>query len=125
MKSEPFLNGIDRPVTLLALLLLLAKPSLAPAQFDFITNNGAITITKYSDGGGVVVIPSATNGLPVIRVGEYAFCNVDPVRTVMIPEGVTSIGNDALRSQAGSPKSKTIPSQIALTFLALPYPTAS
>ncbi len=40
-------------------------PVQVQAQFTFTTNAGAITITGYTGPGGVVVIPSTTNSLPV------------------------------------------------------------
>lgn len=35
------------------------------AQFDYETNNGTITITKYTGPGGNVIIPETINGLSV------------------------------------------------------------
>ena len=46
------------------LALALVLPTTLHAQFDFVTNNGTITITGYTGPGGDVLIPSATNGLP-------------------------------------------------------------
>jgi len=40
------------------------------AQFDYTTNNGAITITGYTGPGGAVVIPGTINGLSVTRIGR-------------------------------------------------------
>ena len=42
---------------ILGLALLLLTPLAAQAQFTFVTNNGAITITRYTGSGGAVVIP--------------------------------------------------------------------
>jgi len=72
---------------------LLAMPVAAQAQFNFTTNNGAITITGYS-GGGVVVIPGTTNGFPVTSIADNAFYN-STLTSVTIPISVTSIGNSA------------------------------
>ncbi|HTY87000.1 MAG TPA: hypothetical protein VMB80_06010 [Candidatus Acidoferrum sp.] len=58
---------------LLPLALLLAQTAVIKAQFDFITNNGAITITGYTGSGGDVAIPGATNGYPVTVIGDHAF----------------------------------------------------
>jgi len=57
----------------LLLLLLLTLPAVVQAQFNYTTNNGTITITGYSGPGGAVVIPSTINGLPVTRIGDFAF----------------------------------------------------
>ena len=45
------------------LLLLLTLPAVVQAQFTFVTNNGALTITGYTGPGGAVIIPDTTNGL--------------------------------------------------------------
>src|SRR5665647_1020082 len=82
---------------LLPLLLLLALPAVVQAQFTFTTNNGAITITGYNGTGGVVVIPSATNGYPVTSIGDTAFSNKVNVTIVIIPNSVTNIGVSAFR----------------------------
>ena len=55
------------------LLLLLLPPAVLRAQFTFTTNGGAITITGYTGSNSVVIIPSTTNGLPVISIGHLAF----------------------------------------------------
>jgi hypothetical protein len=78
---------------LLPLLLLLSLPAVVQAQFTFTTNNGAITITDYTGSGGVVVIPSATNGYPVTCIGNSAFANCVKLTNVTIPDSVTSIGS--------------------------------
>jgi len=54
-------------------LLLLALPIAAQAQFTYMTQNGAVTITGYTGPGGNVTIPSAINGLPVTSIGDEAF----------------------------------------------------
>ena len=79
-------------VCLLA-LALLAAPA-AQAQFTYTTNNGAITITGYNGPGGAVTIPSATNGLPVTAIGDFAFAFAG-VTSVSVPTSILSIGDDA------------------------------
>ena len=72
--SWPQLN--ERRTTLTAvfsLLLLLTAPGVVQAQFDYTTNNGTITITRYNGFGGAVTIPDTTNGLPVTGIGVEAF----------------------------------------------------
>ena len=79
-----------------ALLLLLTLPAVVQAQFRFVTNNGAITITGYTGPGGAVVIPSRTNGYPVTIIGDGAFSaflgNTSPT-SLTIPDSVTNIGS--------------------------------
>ena len=79
----------------LSLLLLMAAPLVADAQFTFTTNNGALTITGYSGPGGAVVIPGATNGLAVTAIGTNTFKNHTSLTSVTIPDSVTNIWDDA------------------------------
>ena len=80
---------------LLPLLLLLALPAVVQAQFTYTTNNGTITITAYTGPGGVVTIPSSTNGLPVTGIGDWALETNANVISVGVPNSVTSIGVSA------------------------------
>jgi len=76
----------------LLLWLLLTLPAVAQAQFNYTTDNGAITITGYTGPGGALAIPATINGLPVTRIGNYAFTDCTGLTSVTIPNGVTSIG---------------------------------
>ena len=92
----------------IALVLLL--PLAAQAQFTFVTNNGAITITGYTGSGGAVVIPAATNGFPVTSIGFDAFDSAT-MTSVTIPDSVTSIGDYAFYG-CTSLTSVTIPDSV-------------
>ena len=76
------------------LWLLLTVPAAVQAQFNYTTNNGAITITGYTGPAGAVSIPSTINGLPVTSVGQQAFFFAG-VTSVSIPGSVTYIGGYA------------------------------
>ena len=80
---------------LLVFLSLLALPIAAQAQFTYITNNGAITITGYTGSGGDVTIPATINGLPVTSIGGYAFEFDYSLTNVTIPDSIISIGDGA------------------------------
>jgi len=56
---------------LLPLLLILMLPFAVQAQFNYVTNSGAITITGYTGPGGDVIIPSTITGLPVRSIGAW------------------------------------------------------
>jgi len=80
---------MQKVLRFLPLLLLLTLPAGAQAQLLFTTNNGAITITGYSGGPTVIVIPSATNGYPVTSIGSFAFGSCIRLTSVTMPNSVT------------------------------------
>jgi hypothetical protein len=80
---------------LLPLLLLLSLPAVVQGQWQYITDNGAITITGYTGSGGAVTIPSTITGLPVTSIGNSAFSYCTNLTSVTIPASVTSIGHYA------------------------------
>jgi hypothetical protein len=85
------------------LLLVVVLPSAVQAQFNFVTNNGAITITGYIGSDGTLDIPEITNGYPVTSIegsymppayGNYGYYGTysDPNLTnVIIPGSITNI----------------------------------
>jgi BspA type Leucine rich repeat region (6 copies) len=68
---------------------------IAEAQYDFTTNNGAITITQYTGPGGVVTIPNTTNGYPIVSIGYASFFSYQSLNGVIIPNTVTNIDDAA------------------------------
>src|SRR6266540_3942987 len=112
-----------RQLPLLLILLLLAPPAVAQAQFNYTTNNGTITIMGYTGPGGAVTIPSTINGLPVTRIGDQAFsyCNslmaitVDPLNSVYSSvDGVVFNQSQTMLIQwpGGKAGSYTIPNNV-------------
>jgi hypothetical protein len=77
---------------ILPLLFLLTLPALVQAQFIFTTNNGTITITRYTGSADVLTIPDAINGLPVTSIAANTFQNCTNLTSVTVPDSVTSIG---------------------------------
>jgi hypothetical protein len=77
--------------------LLLLLPAVVQAQFNFVTNGGSLTITRYTGSGGPVVVPDMTNGLPVTSIGGNAFENKTSVTSVTLGTNITSIGYAAFR----------------------------
>lgn len=75
---------------MLVALAMIGLVQSAGAQFTFTTNNGAITITKYTGSSSIVIIPGTTNGWPVVNIGTNAF-QYSSVGSVTIPNSVTSI----------------------------------
>jgi hypothetical protein len=79
----------------------LALPAIGQAQFNFITNNNAITITKYTGPGGAVSIPDTTNDLKVTAIASLAFSPCPTLTSVIIPDTVTNIGDNAFYNCTG------------------------
>jgi len=69
--------------------------STGQAQFTFATNNGALTVTKYTGSGGAVTVPDTTNGMPVTSIGYKSFYQSHGVTSVVIPDTVTIIADSA------------------------------
>jgi hypothetical protein len=67
---------MKKPLFALLAGLLLGIPAAVQAQFDYATNNNAITVTEYTGFGGDVAIPATVNGLPVTSIGDGAFSQV-------------------------------------------------
>ena len=72
-----------------------------PVPFNYTTNNGAITITRYTGSNNLLTVPGAiyvtglSNFLPVTSMGTNAFAGCSNLITVVIPGGVTSLGSYA------------------------------
>jgi len=75
--------------------LLCFAPLAAQAQYEYVTNNGTITITRYIGPGGDVSIPSTIDGLPVTTIGYHAFMECFNLNSVTIPNSLTRIGASA------------------------------
>jgi hypothetical protein len=95
-------QAIGKRVYLLWVLLLAiwAHTALVQAQFSYATNNGTITITKYTGSGGVVTIPDSFDGLPVVNIGDLAFQG-SSVTNLTIPSGITNLGNSTFSYCSG------------------------
>ncbi len=82
-------------------------------QFTYTIADGAVTITAYTGGDTVVVIPETVEELPVVAIAEHAFAGKGEVRGVSIPDSVMEIEPGALSGCVG------------LTTLRTPLATAS
>jgi BspA type Leucine rich repeat region (6 copies) len=88
-------SPLTRTVKLAAFFLLLVLPIAAQAQFLFTTNNGAITITGYTNSPSVLIIPDTINGMPVTSIGTQAFASDTNLTSITIGNNVTNIGQNA------------------------------
>ncbi len=72
----------------LALTMAMALLPAAAAESEFVIEDGVLV--EYNGPGGDVVIPEG-----VTTIGEYAFSGCSGLTNVTIPQGVTSIGGSA------------------------------
>jgi len=89
-RSHPPLFHSRTWLMLAAGLLFLA--GAVHAQYNYTTNNGAITITGYTGPGDVLAIPGVLTGLPVTTIGDSAFNGNTSLTNVTIPGSVLNIG---------------------------------
>jgi BspA type Leucine rich repeat region (6 copies) len=80
--------------TFFSLLIIGLAVATAQAQFTYITNNGAITITGYTGTNPNVAIPGTIDGLMVTDIGTNGF-EGSALTSVTIPNSVTGIGDYA------------------------------
>jgi BspA type Leucine rich repeat region (6 copies) len=64
-------------------------------DYTYTIAGNAVAITKYTGKNGEAKIPSTINKLPVKDIGANAFLGSKGLTSVMIPEGVISIGDIA------------------------------
>ncbi len=96
---------------ILTSLCLTLWATAQAADYTYETNNGTITITRYTGPGGAVIIPDTINDLPVTSIGSGAFDGCTNLTSVTIPTSVTSIGDGAF-SSGYSLTSLTIPDSV-------------
>lgn len=79
----------------------LALPARAQVPYAYVTNNGTITLTRYTGTNGTVVIPSALGGLPVTHIGAQAFKDSLTLTNVTVPNSITRIRSQAFAGCTG------------------------
>jgi len=71
----------------------------AHAQFTCTDNgDGTVTLTGYTGGGGDVSIPHKIGGHRVSGIGAWAFNQNSNIRSLTLPESITSIGDLAFEN---------------------------
>ena len=76
------------------MLCAVMLPAAVQAQYNYTTNNGAITITKYTGSGGAVTIPDTIDRLPVTSIGCFASSGYTSLTIITIGNNVTNIGDE-------------------------------
>jgi len=88
-------------ILLLAAIMMVAGLATAQAAFEgdyeYEIEGGGAVITGYRGGGGDIEIPDTINKYPVTRIDVSAFRNNRTLVSVVIPEGVTTIGGYAFQ----------------------------
>ena len=96
MKRKTYMKGLNWVTA----LVLLAGTSLVSAQgitskisasdYDYLIENGTVTLTGYHGAGGDVIVPSSIAGYPVVTL-VGTFRGVGNVTNVVIPGSVQDI----------------------------------
>ena len=72
-------------------------PANPLSDFEYSTDDTAAGIEKYIGNAATVVIPEEIEGKPVVAVMSYAFFDNTTAETVILPDTVQMIWNDAFR----------------------------
>ena len=64
-------------------------------SYEYKIENGGAVVTGYNGVGGDVVIPPTLGGYPVTTIGWASFFHRDQLKSVTIPDSVTTIGYEA------------------------------
>ncbi len=101
METKQIIKKMGAMALLLTLLLGLkwALPSEVQAatdedyEYEIILEKA--TITKYKGKASEVIIPDTLGGKPVAEIGKGAFFQNTKLKSVIIPDSITSIGDEA------------------------------
>ena len=63
--------------------------------FEYVLEDGACAVTRYTGRMDSVNIPAAIEGTPVTRIGAGAFEGCDTVKEIVVPADVSDIGANA------------------------------
>ena len=75
---------------------LFASNPTAPAEdFTYEVTDDGVTVTAYTGGDIVVVIPDTIEDKPVTAIGEKAFADMTGIKAVSVPDTVVSIAAGA------------------------------
>ena len=94
----------EQDVTIYPVYLFKGDVTLIPVDTD---SDGVINyyqVAGYSNPNGqdLVEIPNSVNGIPILEISEKAFSSYDGVHSILVPKGVTYIGNNAFAEKWGA-----------------------
>lgn len=79
----------------LSLLTIVSSSANASAEnYDYYTNDTGVVLTKYNGKDKKVVVPSEIDGKAVVKI-KCTFYNNQSIEEVILPEGITIIGEQA------------------------------
>lgn len=84
-------------VLFLALAVLSFAQSAGNYSVALNDDSTGVVITAYNGSGSEVAIPLSLEGLPVKAIGKEAFRNKTTITKLIIPRGVTEIGDGAFQ----------------------------
>ncbi len=94
LSSAPWTYAADTEEPAAAVLQETETVS-SEGDYVYTVQNGEVTITDYTGTAVSLSIPAYLEGLPVTRIGEDAFYGCTDLEEVVLPEGVTYLGNAA------------------------------
>lgn len=94
--AELYVDSYNTDIENSLVFIELPYHSTDSSLFQYKDNgDGTATITKYVGKETDIAIPKQINGLKVIAIGDSAFSSGTKLTSVIIPDGVTTIGKSA------------------------------
>ena len=87
-------------VTMAAILVADESNADTSGSWTYTVSGGNATLTAYSGTEANITIPNTLNGTPVTAIGASVFMGNNTIRSVVIPDNIISIGNDAFRNSS-------------------------
>lgn len=81
--------------------ILEDNESSKTCQVGYLDGNDGKNAVDPNAVNGTVTIPGEVNGYKVVKIGKYAFCSTMYMTSVVIPESVTAIDDNAFQGCSG------------------------
>lgn len=66
-------------------------------EFTYVIEDGAVRVTAYKGERSDVCLPAEIEGAPVTAIGDGAFADIESLRSLILPDSITEIGEGILR----------------------------